>query len=312
MQKICTYLLLFLAMFFLVLFPNTCVNYAKSGLLLWFQVILPSLFPFIVLSRLLLETGAIYIICNFLAPFFSHLFHVSRPGSFVIFSGFLCGYPMGAKLTVDLLQKNIISKQEAEYLLSFCNNLSPVFVSTFLFSSCLQENCSLPVILSVVYGVPLGYGILKRPQKKKIHTPALPPSQNQMNSLNMELIDNAIMDGFVNITRLGGYIILCSVCSGCFTMLPCSPIAGSILSGLTEITTGLNHLASAELSSSLKILFSLPLSIFGGLCGILQTCSIIKDSPLSPLTYVKNKWIQCGISGVLLILYQLVYSIPNM
>ncbi len=304
MHKFCTYLLLFLSLIFLILFPNTCVNYGKSGLLLWFHVILPSLFPFIVLSRLLMETGAIYLVCNILSPILSRLFHVSLPGSFVIFSGFLCGYPMGAKLVSDLLQKEIISQQEANYLLSFCNNLSPVFVSTFLYSTCLQEQCSLPMILFIIYGIPVMYGLMRRPSQKTLykHMNAM-PSTGQINILTMEMIDKAIMNGFVNITRLGGYIILCSICSGCFTLLPSPPIVSAILSGFTEITTGLNYLNSLELSIELKIFFSLPLSIFGGLCGILQTCSIIKDSPLSPLSYIKNKWSQCGISALLLIVY---------
>ncbi len=311
MQKPCTYLLLFLTLVFLVLFPNTCVDYAKGGLLLWFHVILPSLFPFMVLSRLLMETGAIYIIYRFLSPILSRLFHVSHPGSFVIFSGFLSGYPMGAKLVSDLLQKKIISEQEADYLLSFCNNLSPVFVTTFLYSTCFKEQCSLSFILFIIYGIPLIYGLIRRP-KEKIHSIDQPrdSSQNQTNSLTMEMVDNAIMNGFVNITKLGGYIILCSICSGCFTMLPCPPIVSGVLSTFTEITTGLNHLNSLDIPVTTKILFSLPLSVFGGLCGILQTCSIIKDSPLSPLSYIKNKWIQCGISTLLLILYLLV-SVQN-
>ena len=93
------------------------------------------------------------------------------------------------------------------------------------------------------------YGLMRRPSQKTLykHMNAM-PSTGQINILTMEMIDKAIMNGFVNITRLGGYIILCSICSGCFTLLPSPPIVSAILSGFTEITTGLKYLNSLELS----------------------------------------------------------------
>ena len=120
---------LFLVM---LLFPKEVFEGASSGLLLWFQIILPTLFPFLLISNLLLSTGSMDILVNVLGKPVSHIFGVSKSSSFSIVTGFLCGYPMGAKTASDLVRKGYISKNEGEYLFSFCNNGSPVFIINFI------------------------------------------------------------------------------------------------------------------------------------------------------------------------------------
>ena len=112
-------LLTILFFFLILLFPKECVAGASKGLVLWFDVVLPTLLPFFILSNLLLATRAVDLISRVTSPVFCRLFHVSNYGSFVVLTGFLCGYPMGSKLASDLLREQKISYQEAFYLLSF-------------------------------------------------------------------------------------------------------------------------------------------------------------------------------------------------
>ena len=137
-------LLLFLSM---LIFPQGVFQGASSGILLWFNTVLPTLLPFIILSNLLLRTPAIDWIANFTAPFMCRFFHVSSYGAFAILTGFLCGYPMGSKVTADLLKHNYISKNEGQYLLSFCNNTSPMFIISYIVWQNLQNSAlTLPVL----------------------------------------------------------------------------------------------------------------------------------------------------------------------
>lgn len=127
--------------FLILLFPKTCVTGAGKGLVLWFHTVLPTLLPFLILTNLLLETGAIHLLSKLTKPLFCRLFHVSEYGSIVILSGFLCGYPLGSKFTADLLRRQKISYREASYLLSFCNNTSPMFIISFF----IQQNLNTPL-----------------------------------------------------------------------------------------------------------------------------------------------------------------------
>ena len=68
----------------MLLFPKAVFNGASEGLLLWFQIIFPTLFPFLVVTSLLMTTGGL----RFIAGLFGNpLRHFSSGLS----SGDLCG-----------------------------------------------------------------------------------------------------------------------------------------------------------------------------------------------------------------------------
>ena len=85
-------------------YPKEVFNGASEGLLLWFQILFPTLFPFLLITDLLMATGGIRMISKVLSVPFGILFRVSGEGSFAVVAGFLCGYPMGAKITADLIR----------------------------------------------------------------------------------------------------------------------------------------------------------------------------------------------------------------
>ena len=116
--------------------PKAVFSGTEDGLLLWFQVIFPTLFPFMLISNLLLRSGGLEIISGILGRTLGALFSTSRNGSFAVLAGFLCGYPMGAKVTADLVQSGRITRTEGAYLLSFCNNTSPAFIMNFIVINC--------------------------------------------------------------------------------------------------------------------------------------------------------------------------------
>ena len=107
----------------MLLFPKAVFSGAEEGLLLWFQIIFPTLFPFLVATSLLLSSGGLSLSAGIFGGVFRRIFRVSKNGTFAVLSGFLCGYPMGAKVTADLLRAGRISQDEARYLLS-CNSTS--------------------------------------------------------------------------------------------------------------------------------------------------------------------------------------------
>ena len=119
---------LFLAM---LVSPDIVFTGAADGLLLWFNTIFPTLFPFMFITAILLKSGGLNIIANVLGKPLGKIFSVSAAGAFSVIAGFLCGYPMGAKVTADLVCTKKIERSEAAYLLSFCN-IQVLFLSLIL------------------------------------------------------------------------------------------------------------------------------------------------------------------------------------
>ena len=84
---------LILCFFVMLLFPSEVFEGAKSGLLLWFLTVLPTLFTFLFISRLLLDSCACSLLNKLLAPVISRLFGISAQGSFA----FIVGLSYGGK-----------------------------------------------------------------------------------------------------------------------------------------------------------------------------------------------------------------------
>ena len=112
----------------LLFYPVQAVAAGREGLSLCFNVIVPSLFPFFVLSSLAVELGLVSYLGKLLAPVMRPLFRVPGEGAAALALGFVGGYPVGARTTLSLYEKGLCTRTEAERMLSFCNNSGPAFI----------------------------------------------------------------------------------------------------------------------------------------------------------------------------------------
>lgn len=241
-------------LFFIMLsFPQEVFNGASEGLLLWFQIVLPTLLPFIIISNVLIQTNSISILSRIFGPAFQKFFHISIDGSFVVLAGFLCGYPMGAKVTSDLILTGRITKSEGTYLLSFCNNTSPMFIISYVIWQNLHDQTLLFPSLVILFASPILCSfVFRNIYKKDLSTKrAGKTSISSCIHFNFEIVDTCIMDGFETITKVGGYIILFSVLLSLLQMFPVkSAFISNICLPMLEITNGIPMLSKNILSQT--------------------------------------------------------------
>lgn len=167
----------------LLAFPALSVAGAQSGLLLWFNVVLPTLSPFIICTQMVIALDAVELLIRPFYPAIRALFGLSPKGSYVLLCGLLCGYPLGARLCSQYLEGGSITKAEADYLLAICNHPSPMFllgyvcsqipfvVSPLLLMTCLY----LPVLPSPLQ--PGGYTEFPAPRPRLPPRPQTPREQ---------------------------------------------------------------------------------------------------------------------------------------
>ena len=190
-------------LFFMLLFPQETFLGAQEGLLLWFQTILPSLLPFIILSNVFVSTNAVHTLSQLLRPFFCSLFQISAPSSYAVFIGFLCGYPMGAKAISDLRKQNYISKKEGQYLLSFCNNTSPMFILSVIVMQNFKDSHYLLGTLLILFFSPILCSFLFRRFYASVPYEAITNnSKNTTFHFTFQALDNSIMNGFETIAKI--------------------------------------------------------------------------------------------------------------
>ena len=302
MKRNFVYFVIIIFFFILLIFPEIVFKGASSGLLLWFETILPTLLPFLIISSLLIKTPAIHILIKFTSPMFCRLFRVTKYGSFAVLCGFLCGYPMGGKVTSDLLETKKITFTEAKYLLSFCNNTSPMFIISYVMHQSLNAShlivpalCILflsPVLCSFIfrYFYPVSYIL---PSAQSVQENSYMPSTEN-------LFDECIMKSFETITKIGGYIILFSICINLFSSLPLTHnMMKLVFLPFLEITNGILALSQSLISFQDKFIIILSLISFGGWCSIVQTNSIIAPVGIPLLPYITEKLITAMVTSLL-------------
>ncbi len=303
-NKVQPFLFLAVSLFLLVnmlLFSKNAVYFAALGLNLWFERMIPSLFPFMILSGILVKTGFSEKIASFFYPVLGRIFGLSYSCIYIILMGFLCGFPMGAAVISENLQLHKISKREASYLLAFTNNIGPVYFISFVSVVC--PCLPLKISFAIMYGIPLLYGIILRytcykdlSTKKRGLT-----SSSTMSSSLLHTIDSSIQSSIESITKLGGYMILFNLLNLLlyFPYLIIPKKIRYLSSCLLEISGGIQLLKTqTDLFPFVYII--LP---FGGLSCIAQTYHFIKNTGLSIKSYLGHKIIQTACTAIVYFLF---------
>ena len=104
----------------------------QEGLSLCVRSVIPYLFPFMVVTSVLLSLGFGELAAPWLAGLMEPLFRVPGAGSAALLLGLIGGYPIGAQTAAQLYRGGLATREEAERLLAFCNNSNPVFLISVL------------------------------------------------------------------------------------------------------------------------------------------------------------------------------------
>ena len=301
--------LLIVIFIIMLAFPEIVLEGSCTGLLLWFRTILPTLLPFLIISGLIINTSCIHLLTKISSPVFCRLFHLSEYGSFAALSGFLCGYPMGAKVTSDLLSTNKISYTEAKYLLSFCNNTSPAFIISYVIHQNLNASHLVIPTIAILFISPIIISFLFR-CFYDLSTAELNTNIFKSNDRKspVDLMDRCIMKSFETITKIGGYIMLFSILTSIFSKIfTSSNFLKIIFLSFLEITNGISLISQSEMSFSMKYIFTLALVSFGGWCSVAQTRCMISETEIPLFPYIIEKLITTMVTSLLAFLFMKFY-----
>lgn len=281
--------------------PHLAYEGAKNGLLLWSQTVLPTLLPFMICSNVIVALDAIHLLTWPFKPLLTHVLKLSPAGSYILISGLLCGYPMGAKTCSEFLEDNRITGQEASYLLSICNHPSPMFLLGYV-AGCMASNIPMAFLLIALYLPILPLSLLSR-RYYGIHGACQGVVRKPDTALSF---DKTMMSSVEVMVKIGGYIMLFSILA-CFlqTLLKDYGSSQAVLLGVVEITTGIQSL-SFHMTGPAQALAIVAVTAFGGMSGIFQTNSVIsenaKKAGLSIRHYILWKILHSAVSCLILIL----------
>lgn len=312
-MKILAKKLLWTLFFFLLgvcflFYAKKTAEFAYIGLHTWFENMIISLFPFMVLMNLLVEMGFTESFVKPLHFLLKPIFRNTENAVFVILFGFLCGFPLGAKSVCSLYQKGLLSRSNAEYLVSFANNIGPAYLLGFVLTGICPE-MKLAKALFCFYGIPFLYGILLRytRYRKVLDKEYLLLSAGKASLCSCDgdrdflaALPDAVNGALTQITTLGGYMIVFNALRVIpYIVFRDNTAIGIFVNSILEISGGLLCVKCGIQNDLLRLVAVAGVFSFNGLCCHFQTLSLLQKSGLSAKKYMLHKLILCSITMLL-------------
>lgn len=283
---------------------DAAVEYMGRGLTLCAKTVIPSLFPFMVVSELLVSSGAGEALGRLFSGIMRRIFGISGAGASALFLGSMCGFPVGARTAVSLYDKGVISKSECQHLLTFTCNPSSAFLITAVGVS-LYDSRSLGVTLyCVVLGCGLLTGFLARFFLRSPGEPTEHPHfPSGLHPGGVESFTGAVSSAATGMLTVCAYVIFFSALTGA---LECAVselgVVGTwgytLLCGFLEITGGISQ--ASTLSGEVCLILT---AVFAGWSGVSVHCQVMTlcgGRGLSFKPYLLAKAFQGVLCGVVI------------
>lgn len=304
-------LLLIIMCIIIILNPSSYVQSSLNGISVWATKILPLMFPFFVLTRLINNLNPPKK--NFMDKVFNKLYNTPNGAFSTFVLSTLSGYPMGAKLINNMYSNQQLSTNEAQKMMSFCSVSGPIFMIGTVGVAMLNSFSSGVIILISNILASLINGLIYRGKPEKISSPIILKPKQQAS------ISDCVYDSLVSILMVGSFIVLSfilidmlknlKIISGITKTICCvlnlnkqQNVVESVIAGLLEITRGIYDLSLSPIPLKLQTIIVSSLIGFGGFSIMLQSFSFIENIKMSFKKLLIQKTTQCLLS--------LIVSIP--
>ena len=297
----------------IIISPKDSVEAALNGVKIWGVNVFPSLFPFFVVSELMIGFGVVSFIGVILEPLMRPLFRVPGVGGFVFAMGVASGFPAGAKFTALLRQEKQLTKIEAERLVSFTNSSNPLFMGGAISVGFFHNPALAVLIMASHYLGNLLVGLTMRFHGRKSENVKLAASISSISLkqafLKMhekriddkrtfgKILGDAVNSAIQTLFMVGGFIVLFSVLNhmldfirvtqtiaialGAVLSLVSMPfeLSAPFFSGLLEITNGAQRISETKDSTLLEQMIAVSFILgFNGFSIQAQVASFLADA----------------------------------
>lgn len=324
----------------IMIYPAQSVEAAYSGLVTWATLVIPALLPFFIGSELLINLGIVKFIGILLEPIMRPVFNVPGEGSFAFVMSITSGYPVGAKIVSKFKSDKILTKVEAQRLMSFCSTSGPLFmigsVSVGMFKSpklgafiaiCHYLGAIMVGIIFSFYKRSPGNNKPTKQRKNLIKKSfSKIKTSNSQNPPIGAVLGNAVKNSLNTILMVGGFItlfaviirmlkllkitdLIASIITTLFPLKIPSAVVHSLIAGLLEITTGTKFIAdSVGIDLSTKIAITSFIIGWSGFSIHAQVASILENTGIKSHIYIVSKTLHGLLSSLIAYIFFPVFS----
>ena len=283
--------------FIMILLGEYIKEGVYDGLSFSIKVIVPTLFPFFILSDI---WAACFSAKNdgILSRSFERLFNINGCGIRAMLCGLVCGFPLGVKAASELYIEKKITKDEFERLSGFVNNPSAAFIISGVGAGMLSDYRSGILLYCSVILSSVSVGIIFRGRKRECKNCNVNIRQN-FNLVNS--IKNAAMTSI----NVASYITFFSGILCIVEHFYKNPAGQALISSILEVGNATRLISSFpdfELPTKLALIgFSLG---FSGMSVHMQAMSFY-DRKSIPKKYLLMKTLQGLLSALVSFIFAL-------
>lgn len=336
--RILPFLFLICAMFY---YPQEVLESASRGLSLWANYVLPALFPFFILSDILMRQGFVHLLGALLEPLMRPLFRLPGKASFVVAMTHTSGIPIGAILTCKMRKEGEITRIEGERLLAFTCNPSPGFMFGALASGMLGNPALGIIIAGSVYIASFIVGLLFRfyghdPPSRIKHNFSFQQAWRELKFVQKEnkkptskMLGDAVHESISTILLVGGFIVFFSVITHLMSILrinaylaqgvslisggQLSPLgANALIQGFMESTIGCKAVINTFSSLNSQVGMLTFILGWGGVSVFAQVASFTASTDLRLLPFVFGRVLHSFLALLISQILLLFSKIPAM
>lgn len=290
----------------LIIYPERYIEACFKGFVLWAECVLPSLFPFMVITLIFIKSGAALKVSK---PFerFSDKLNLPRIFAVCLVMSLCSGYPAGSRVVREFYDSGAIDGKDSKKLAALCSTSGPLFIIGTVGAKCFGNKLIGLSIYAAhafsIIAVAFVYSLKSKGSVRKTR-PVL--------QKNNDILYDCFYSAIISVCVAGGFIAFFSCVSQIITdfdlLYPLEKplslfmndgLARAVCSGLIEATGGC-ALAAAS-GDKLAVPAAGFLITFGGICIILQQMCYLKGAKVSARFFVWVKFIQAVLCFVLLL-----------
>ncbi|MEG0908955.1 MAG: hypothetical protein RSH78_01175 [Bacilli bacterium] len=283
---------------------------------LWKNNIFPSLFPFFVISELLINYGFVELISEIIGPFMNKVFKCGSNSSFIFIMSILSGIPSNAKYISELYKEGLIDTKEGTKILMFTHFSNPLFILGTLSITFLNNKEVGLLILCTHYITNIIIGILFRnycptKEKKTLNLRLAVRKMNKRKNNFGTVLKNSLINSINTMLLILGivtfFLIITTIIDSNINI---PPYYQSIINGILEMTQGLKYISVLDIPLKVKAVLSTMIISFGGFSAHLQVMSILSDTEIKYFPYFISRVIHSLIASILIfIFFDLYFSL---
>ena len=291
----------------IIIFPERYINSCFQGFAMWAQCVLPSLFPFMIITLIFIKTG---MADKASLPLKGTMQKIKFPpcaGACFLMS--VCsGYPAGSRIVSEFYEGGLIEKRDTPKLAYLCSSSGPIFIlGSVGFKMFGDKSVGFKILAAHIVSIAAVAIIISLASKKSSHISA------QRKPYNGNVLYDVFYGAVISVAVAGGFIAFFYVLSRfiadfkllypvqlLFNLFCDEQTSEAVCTGLIEATSGCSALALSQ--SYLSVPFAGFLITFGGLSILCQQLCYLVGIGVKPLKFIGVKALQAILCFIILLL----------